>query len=259
VVPKRRAVGLRDAPRVFVSPRALFARVENVNSYGWPLIVLLTLVTLVGYATIETGLIDRRVEMAVLAEQAALEKNYDNVVARSEFLKQLEESRKRGEFSRLITRIQVVAARPAAQLARILFIAAILYGAVALTGRKPEWHTLMTICVFASFVDLFADALRLSLMIRHGTMTVDTSAGLLARIIPSGIIEGSTRSLTEKILATIDPFRIWYWLVVLVGLTATMQLKGWRAWLTCGLLGLAAAGVRVGIVAAESFGGAPAA
>ena len=48
-----------------------------------------------------------------------------------------------GEFKRLLTRIQVVVAEPMRVLATILLISAVFYGAVALTGRKPEWHTLL--------------------------------------------------------------------------------------------------------------------
>jgi hypothetical protein len=260
VVPHRRTVGVLDIPRVFYSPRTLFGRVENVNHYGGTLLVLLTLVTLVGYATIETGLIDRAVERRVQERQAQLEKQFDNVVARSEFLKQLEETRKLGEFERMITRIGAVAARPAVQLAWTLLIAALLYGAVALTGRKPEWHTLMTIVVFAGFVDLLAEVVRLSLMLQHGSMEVQTSSALLLRLLPDGHSLGSGRSgaIAQSLFAGIDPFRVWFWLVVISGLTVTTQLKSWRAWLTCGLFGLVAAGVHAGVSLASAMKAPPA-
>lgn len=260
VVPRRRTVGVLDIPRVFISPRSLFSRVENVNHYGGVLLVLLTLVTLVGLATIETGLIDREVERRVQQRQAQLEKQFDNVVARSEFLKQLEETRKLGEFERMMTRIGVVAARPAVQLAWTLLIAALLYGAVALTGRKPEWHTLMTIVVFAGFVDLLAEIVRLSLMLQHGTMEVQTSSALLLRLLPEGhsLSTGRPGAMAQAILAGIDPFRVWFWLVVISGLTVTMQLKSWRAWLTCGIFGLVAAGVHSGMTLASAMNPPPA-
>ena len=68
-----RPVGVRDIPLVLLAPRRLFARVEDVTVYGLPLIVLLALVTLVGYATLETGLIDREVDREVNAEIARID------------------------------------------------------------------------------------------------------------------------------------------------------------------------------------------
>ncbi|MCH7872639.1 MAG: hypothetical protein IID33_13150 [Planctomycetes bacterium] len=64
---------MRDIPLVLLAPRRLFARVEDVAVYGLPLIVLLALVTLVGYATLETGLIDREVDREVNAEIARID------------------------------------------------------------------------------------------------------------------------------------------------------------------------------------------
>lgn len=260
VVPKRRTIGVLDTPLVFVAPRRVFARVENVNHYGWTLLLLLSLMALVGYATIETGLIDRQVDKRVQERQAELEKQFDNVVARSEFLKQLEETRKLGEFERLMTRMGVVAARPALQLAYTLLIAALLYGAVALTGRKPEWHTLMAIVVFAGFVDLSAEVLRLALMVRHGSMDVQTSAALLLRLLPGdhAMLTGKQGAMAAGLLSAIDPFRIWFWLVVIAGLSVTMQLKSWRAWLTCGMFWLVAALVHGGMAVSAAMQTPPA-
>jgi hypothetical protein len=90
----RRTVGLRDVVRVFLAPRSLFARIENVPAYGWPLIVLLTVVTLIGYATVQTGLIDREVDLAVQREIAKLDLDRADVVQRSEISKLIEDLKK---------------------------------------------------------------------------------------------------------------------------------------------------------------------
>jgi len=321
VVPRRRSLGVLDVPLVLFAPRALFSKAENVNRYGSTLLVLLACFTLVGYASIQTGLIDREVQKSVAQRQAELEKaTEDNVVARSELIKQLEEARKLGEFQRYTNRILVVAARPLGQLAVILLTASLLYGAVALTGRKPEWHTLMTICVFAGFADLARQTIRLVLMVQHASMEVDTSAALLLRLVPEGyditaapvgafnkafhllgnpylpwlyLIGGvagygalrflrlrvkrrwvrvftaglsaltvgfivsflgqATLSLSngpliaQRILSGIDPFHVWFWLLVIGGLATTTQLRASRAWVTCGLFWLVATGVRIGL------------
>ena len=94
---------------------------------------------------------------------------------------------------------------------------------------------------------------RVVLMLRYETLEVDTSLALLARLMARedgadlmsvAVVSGS--------LSALDPFRIWFWLVVITGLSATAQLPGWRAWVTCSLCWLVAAGTRCGLVVAAA-------
>lgn len=241
----RRTVGVRDIPLALFAPRRLFKRVEDVGAYGWPLVLLLTGVTLIGWATVQTGLIDRQVDQRVNERIAGIDRLQRDVVERSALQELYQDARELGEFERLLTRIQVVVAEPMRALASILLISAVLYGAVALTGRKPEWHTLLSICVFASFVDLLGLLMRLVLMLRYATLEIDTSLALLTR--PLVRAEGADPVGLAALaggLTALEPFRVWFWLVVIVGLSATAQLRGWRAWAICLLCWLAAAGVR---------------
>ncbi len=254
-----RAVGVRDIPRVWLAPRRLFARVEDVAVWGWPLLILLCLVTLIGYATVETGLIDREIDRQVNERIARLDMERRDVVERSELRELYEQERKAGEFQKLLTRIRVIGAEPARTLATALLTAAALYGVVALSGRKPEWHTLLTICIFAGFVDVLRMLLQLVLMLSFRTLDVDTSLAPVVQLIAGG--EGvaaekvvNMAALTG-LLSAVDPFRIWYWGVVIVGLSATRQLRGWRAWGPCLLCWLAGAGARAGLAAAASAAG----
>lgn len=244
-------MGLRDVPRVLVSPRRVFARVEDVAAWGWPLLVLLTLVTLIGYATIETGLIDREVERGVRESIARIDQQQRDVVQRSELRELYDREIKAGEFSKLLTRVRVVGAEPAKALATALLIAAALYGLVALTGRKPEWHTLLTIVVLAGFVDALRLLVTLGLMLRFETLEVDTSAALLVRLWHAPeTLDPKALAATAGMLTALDPFRIWYWVIVATGLRVTMQLPGWRAWPVCGLAWLVGAAGRAGLTAA---------
>ncbi len=259
VIEKRRRVSVLDIPLALLAPRRLFARVENVTGYGGAFLVLLTALTFVGYATIETGLIDRSVAEASTKRQAELERQFADVVQRSNLIKALEEERKQCEFERLMKRLAVIVAAPLKELAAVLLIAAALYGAVALGGRKPEWHALLTICVFAGFVDVVASVVRLSLMLRHSTLQVDTSAALLARLAPAAAQVSSAPPVAEILLSAVEPFRIWFWLVVLAGVTVTAQLSKWRARVTCFLLWFTVSAVQVAMAfAAAASRAAPA-
>jgi hypothetical protein len=260
--PSSRAVGILDIPRVFFAPRSLFSRVEDVKAYGWTFVLLLAAVTLIGYATVETGLIDRQVDMQINGRIADLERQQADVVERSQLKKEMEDIRKGGDFLRLMHRLQVMIAEPVKVLAACLLIAAMLYGTVALTGRKPEWHTLLTICVYASFIDVSRLLFRLALMLRYGRLEVDTSLGVLAALLPADAANDASesamaasafndpeqlRALVGHVLSGFDPFAIWFWIVVFIGVRATAQLQGWKSWVSCTLFWLVAAMAHVGM------------
>lgn len=254
------SVGVTDIPRVFFTPGKVFARVEDVSAWTWPLVILLTLVTLMGWATVQTGLIDRQVDLQVRERIAQIDEQQRDVVARSELRELYEREYQTGEFWKLLARIQVVAAEPAKALATALLVAAVLYGVVALTGRKPEWNALLTICVFAGFVEVLRMAVVLGLMLSFRTLHVDTSLAPLMRlwVEPAQVTVEQLPQLaaTAGLLSAVDPFRMWYWALLFVGVRATRQLGGWRAGLVCGLGWLLAASGRAMVAAGSASGAA---
>ncbi len=259
VTTAQRQVGLFDVPLALFSPKRVFARVEDVPVYGWALIALLMAVTLIGYAEVETGLIDLEVDRQVERGIAELEKEQYDVVERSALTKMIQEQRKAGEFLHLMDRIRVVVVNPVAALATILVLASLFYALVALSGRKPEWHTLLTVCIFASFVDVVAGAVRLGFMLRFETLTVNTSLAALAPMFaPEGEGAAQQAAALSGILSMTDPFRIWFWVVLGVGLAVTAQLRGWKVWTSCILFWLVAAGVRTAALLASTGVGASA-
>ena len=250
----RRTVCVWHTPMVFLCPRRLFAKVEDVCAYRFTLMVLLVTITMIGWATVQTGLIDRQVDSGVEAKIAQLDEQSLDVVERSTLRTMIEDVRKEGEFTRLMTRIQVIVAAPLLVLASILMISSLLYGVVALSGKKPEWHTLLTIGIYASFVEVFGMFIRLALMLKHGTLEVDTSAALLTRLIPpQSDPEGMIVPILSNVLTGIEPFHVWFWLLIAIGLSVTSQLRGWRLWLTCCLMWMTTAGMRIGLAFASSL------
>ena len=243
-------VGITDVPQALLAPRSFFTRVEDVAVYGWPLVVLLTLLALTGWTTVQTGLIDRDVDRQVHERIAHLEAQQRDIVERSALRALYEQEYKRATFDKAMARILVIAAEPLSTLAVLLIIAALLYGVVALTGRKAEWHTLLTICVFAGFVDLVSAGTHFVLMLRYRTLEVDTSLGLLTRLMANQE-DASPIALAavSGLLTALDPFRVWFWILVIVGLSTTAQLRGWRAWGTCIACWLIGAGGRAALAA----------
>lgn len=248
----RPTVGIREIPAALFSPRKLFSRVEDVAQYRGSLVVLLTLVGLIGYAVVQTGLIDREVDGRVSARIALLEAQKRDVVERSALRELYAQERKKGQFERVVERVRVVAAEPINSFVSILTIAAVLFGAVALTGRKPEWNTLLTICVYAGFVEALRLLLRLVLMLNNGSLSVETSLAPLAALLVPYTPGASGPTLVagaSGLLSAVDPFHLWYWFVIAVGLRATSQLAGRRAWIVCTLCWLSGAAGRAAIAA----------
>ena len=66
-----------------------------------------------------------------------------------------------------------------------------------------------------------------------------------------GISSGAALS---GLLSAVNPFGIWFWLVLIIGLSVTAQLRGWKVWVTCCFFWLAAVGVRT-IIAVASVSG----
>jgi hypothetical protein len=248
------SVGVAGMLLALRSPRRAFAQVEDVPRYGWPLVIVLVGMGLLGYATVQTGLIDRTVDLRVQQRIAALDETQRDVVERSVLREQYEGVRKQGQFERVLLRIVAVVAQPAGLLATILVIAAVLFGAVALTGRKSEWHTLLSVVVYAALIDVVGAALRFALMLRYRTLEVDTSLALVVRnFMPTTESGGQATAALAGLASAVDPFRIWFWITVIIGLHVTRQLPGWRGWAWCivcwgigGLVRAAAQGASAG-------------
>ena len=225
-------LGVRHAVLAYAAPRALYSRVEDTGAYGWALVTLLALMMLIGYTVVQTGLIDTTVERKKEQQLAEIEKKEGELVDRVALKERLDGVHKQAEFTMLITRLGSIVVTPLSMLASFLLIASIFYAIVALTGRKPEYHTLMSICVYAGFIELLGAVVWLAMVLHYRTIDVSTSLGMLA---PPG---------KPPVLGAVDPFRIWFWVLVAIGLTVTRQLSRRMAIASCVVMGLAAFGMR---------------
>ena len=91
----------------------------------------------------------------------------------------------------------------------------------------------------------------LGMMLRFETLDVDTSPALVTRLVTAANeADPTVLALVSGLLSALDPFRVWFWLVVIVGLSATAQLRGWRAWAACSVCWLTAAGGRTALAIA---------
>lgn len=229
------ALGFPHVFWVFWKPKSLFRRIEDTGAYGWTLVVLLVSILLLGYLEVQSGLIDRVVDLQTERSLAELEKSQGHLIDRMELREQMEDIRKGGQFTKLIARMEAIALAPIRTLVGMMLIASVLYAAVALTGRKPEYHTLMGICVYSAYVLLLGYVVRLGMVFCYETIQVDTSLKMLAE-------QGK-----PTWLVAIDPFRIAFWILVGLGVVTTQQLSRRAGILMCVLMLAAASGMRVAL------------
>ena len=227
-------LSLRHLPLVVTGPAAVFAKAEDTGAYGPALGVILALAILLGYAEVQTGLIDRVVDQQTEQQLAEIEKTQYGVVDRLQLKDAMEAVRKNSQFMKMLRRLGAVVLTPLYMLTSFLVISSILYALVAMSGRKPEWHTLMSICVYAGVIDLIAIVLRLAMMMTYRTTSVDTSLRMLGQL-------GK-----PTLWGAIDPFRMWFWVLIALGVTTTRQLSRRAAIVTCLVLFLLSTGARVG-------------
>lgn len=226
------ALGLRHALLAYAAPRSLFSRVEDTGAYGLALAILLGLMCLIGYAQVQTGLIDQTVDRKTEKRLSDIEKNEGELKDRIALKERFDGVHKQAGFEKMIARLGSVVLAPVFMLGSFLLISSIFYAIVALTGRKPEYHTLMSICVYAGFIELLGAMIGLAMMWYYRTIDVGTT---LAALAPPG---------KPSVLAAIDPFRIWFWVLVAIGLTVTRQLSRRMAIASCVLMGLVGFGIR---------------
>ncbi len=220
------ALGLSQAPLMLVAPAGVLRRAADSGQYGWTLGAILLLVTLIGWATVQTGLVDREVDRQTNRALANLEREQIDLLSRTELTDRMQTIREAGQFMKLIRGGSAVLAAPIVLVASLMLIAALLFAVVALAGNKAEYPALMAICTFAAVVDLLAAGLRLGMMLAYRTIHVDTSLGLL---VP--LSEGTR--IVKAALTGLDPFVAWFWILLGLGLIVSGQLSRRAAIITC--------------------------
>jgi len=229
-----------DAPRMLVAPGAVFHRIAQDGAYGWGLFALLLLSVWIGWSTVQTGFIDRAVDARTHQALADLEREQFDILNRTELSDRMLKLREASTFSKLIARGATVLGPPISLLVSVMLIAVVLFAIVALAGNKADYGTLLAICVYSAAVEVMAAGLRLVMMIAYRSGEVRTSLDVL---VPAG----EETQVFRQLLSGIDPFRIWFWILVAIGLVATRQLSRRMAVVSCTVMALTAIGVRMAI------------
>jgi hypothetical protein len=232
--------GIRHILGVYTRPVRFYERFDLATPYGRPLVLLVGLLALAGYALVAAGLVEREVDISTEKTLAWVEKISIGEISRDQLDDSLHDVREAAVFWKVITSAGYVLAGPVEALGRIFVGAALAFIVVALSGRKPAYHGLVAILTFAAFVEVLRQALVVPLMISLHSTDVDTSLAALlrGRAVASGWLYAS--------LQAVDPFAIWFCVLAAIGMSRSAQLTRWRAALLCTALWLGGAVLHVG-------------
>lgn len=221
-----------DVVRLYLRPGSLFAHLPQVNRAAGALWLLLALHALQALLVLSTGVHDYEIarqtdhEMAREAERLPDEENS------SELARNLEAIEKKGIFTQLVNRLALLVGGPLNVLTGVLTVAGCLYAVVALRGAtKADFALLAGVAVFAAYVEVPRLLLRLYLITELHASRVETSAAAFvsAPHTPLGVY---------LLLRRLDPFDLWYWLLIGLGVYRTGQLPAGRAVLVTMVLAL---------------------
>jgi hypothetical protein len=231
-----RAGGLAaDVLRLFVSPGVLFADLHRHNRSLGALALLLAAHTLFAALLLSTGVPDYEIQALTqkqINREAAKLQGEENS---EELAKAVEALEKGAAFQKVFARVLLLVWTPLRFLVGAGVVTSLLFLAVSLgSSAKADFRLLSGVVVFASLVTIPQLALRLFLVSQTQVGRVDTSAGAF-------VGDPQVGAGLYLLLRRLDPFELWYWCLVGLGLWKTGQTTGRRAVFLAAALALAAA------------------
>jgi hypothetical protein len=198
---------LQDLGNLYLRPGALFRDLARQNRYVFALVVLICLQLLYACAVISTGVLDYEVTAKTQHKVHRLLRTEGDEDPRK-LAQALQKAQKEGDFAVLWGRLLLVLGGP---------VGAVCFVVVALKGGKPDFPLLAGVLAFAAYVEVPKLLVRLLLVSQLQTSAVETSAAVFA---------GPNIGLAGYVLLRrLDPFDIWYWCLVGLGLYKTGQLS----------------------------------
>jgi hypothetical protein len=214
---------LTDIVRVFIRPEELFADLPRVNRAAGALWLLLVLHVLLAAVVLSTGVTDYEIERQTQHEMTRETNRLPGDENADQLVRSLEAIEKKAVFTRLTTRLGLLIGGPLGVLLGIVTVAGVLYVTVAVRGTaKADFALLAGVAVFAAYVEVPRQLLRLGLIAHLYTTRVETSAAAFvsAPHTPLGLY---------LLLRRLDPFDLWYWLLIGLGVCKAGQLPAGRA------------------------------
>jgi hypothetical protein len=138
-------------------------------------------------------------------------------------------------FGKLVSRLFLFLGEPINLLVCTALVSSLLFLAVSLGGTtKADFAQLWGISVFSSFVEVPGLLVRLFLISQLHYSRVETSAAAF-------LVHPQSHPVVFLLLKRLDPFQIWFWALIGLGLYKTGQMSAGRSVVLVVFLGLLAA------------------
>ena len=237
---------LADVARLYISPGPLFAGLYQGRRSAPALLLLVLLHGLYAGLLLSTGVPDYEIEAQAQRDINRRAEKLKGDEDSDELTRQVEALEKMAAFNKVFSRVLLLIGGPARLLVSVALVASVLFLAVSLGGSaKANFAQLAAVVTFASFTELPRMALRLFLVSRLEVLRVETSAAAL-------LADPRSAPAAFLLLRLLDPFEIWYWALIGLGLWKTGQLSGRRALAVTSALVLAV-GLLQGCLGAGNF------
>ncbi len=225
----------RDVLAVFFRPTSLFRELPRTNRVASALILLMALYALYGLGLYTTGVLNYEIDVQTQTQISGLQATPAGERRRGEVHFRPGDDRKGIGLPK--------GAKPCAASGRradsvlllsVSVLSAFLFLVVALRGGKPNFQVLLGVTTFASYVAVPRLLMQLALTAQLHVSRVETSAAAFCSRAEVGLAN-------YLLLRRLDPFEVWYYVLVGLGVYHTGQLKRWSAIVTACLLAALAA------------------
>jgi hypothetical protein len=224
---------LTDVLDVFTSPAELFRRLPSANRVAAALVLLMVVHAAYGAALASTGVLDYEIDQAAEKACARQRERLGGTETDEKLTAALDAVEKGAVFNKLLLRVGLIGGGPLGLAARLALLAGLLFTAAALGGGKPKYQLVLGITVFAAYVEVPKLLMRLVLVSQLQVGRVETSLAAFA----TGPDVGLPLYL---LLRRLDPFDLWYYGLVALGIWKIGLLSRRSAVLVVGALALLA-------------------
>jgi hypothetical protein len=224
----------RDVLAVFFRPTSLFRELPRTNRAASALILLMALYALYGLGLYTTGVVNYEIDVQTQTQMSALRQHPPAKDDAAKFTSAMETIEKGAVFQKELSRVLLLAGGPLLLLLSVSVLSAVLFLVVALRGGKPNFQVLLGVTTFAGYVAVPRLLMQLALTAQLHVSRVETSAAAFCSRADVGLAN-------YLLLRRLDPFEVWYYVLVGLGVYHTGQLKRWSAIVTACLLAALAA------------------
>lgn len=204
---------------VYVAPGKLFANLTEQPQL-WPVLGILVLASsLLTWARIATGVGAYEVDLWTEHQIARTAEREHGTMPQGQLDDQLRSLDRGRDFWKFLAALEDWGKGPLRLVLATIILSTLLYALVSLVGERANTAVIYAIVLFAMYVEIPRMALEVVLIQITGTTRVDLSAAAF-------IHNTSVDVLIYALLRQLDPFQIWFWILVGLGLDKTRQAQG---------------------------------